>query len=150
MLVGSQKKEEQEREKKRALTTIDGLRSRCSCLSLSPLSRLSLSASSTQSPPLTRRFSLLLSLSLYKPKNKKTKKQSGEGWAPPPAANGGDAAPASTSSAPSPPAALALAAGSSSDELRYRKTTAMHLWLFTYELPGELFFDFEKEKKRSV
>jgi hypothetical protein len=34
--------------------------------------------------------------------------------------------------------ALALALGTSLEENRYRKTTAAHLWLFTYELPGKL------------
>ena len=33
--------------------------------------------------------------------------------------------------------ALAVALGTSLEENRYRKTTAVHLWLFTYELPGE-------------
>jgi hypothetical protein len=35
------------------------------------------------------------------------------------------------------PDALAVALGTSLEENRYRKTTAVHLWLFTYELPGE-------------
>ena len=35
------------------------------------------------------------------------------------------------------PTAFAVAAGTSADDLRYRKTTALHLWLLTYELPGE-------------
>lgn len=70
-------------------------------------------------------------------------KQNGEGWAPPTTNAGANGDAANAPSTSSPPAALALAAGASSDELRYRKTTAMHLWLFTYELPGA-FFDRER------
>lgn len=32
--------------------------------------------------------------------------------------------------------AIAVAVGPSSDELRYLKSVALHLWLFGYELPG--------------
>jgi hypothetical protein len=34
--------------------------------------------------------------------------------------------------------ALAVVVGGTSDDLRYLKSISLHLWLFGYELPGEL------------